>query len=380
MDLAVIALSARPLAASAARAGFAALSLDLFADLDTCANAARCVRVHKKNGFSFDGDDLIQALTNLSPPGLPVVLGGGFEDDTQLMTRIAERNPILGNMAETVRVLKDPLALAALCGHLGIAFPPVTLDTPQGELAQGPLLEKKIGGAGGSHIRRRAPEETGPPAPGHYLQREVSGTAYSLLVLSNGKEALPVGASWQWSHADTTHPFRYGGAVGPVPLPAKHAAAIIAGALRIATVCGLVGLISVDVLVEADRWWLVEINPRIGASIDIFDVEPMPPLLALHLAACGGKLPKGLPQPKGATAAGILYADSDVMIPAGAWPDHVCDRTAAGTIIPAGAPICTVKRTAGDMSAAVAQVRDGLAEMRSRLGLPQSQQVASSDA
>ncbi|OYX13738.1 MAG: hypothetical protein B7Z15_06245, partial [Rhizobiales bacterium 32-66-8] len=118
MDLAVIALSARPLAASAARAGFAILALDLLADLDTCSHAARCVRVHKRNGFSFDGDDLIQALEALSPPGLPVVLGSGFEGDTPLMTRIAARNPILGNMAETVRVMKDPLALQALCGHL----------------------------------------------------------------------------------------------------------------------------------------------------------------------------------------------------------------------------------------------------------------------
>ena len=191
MDLALIALSARPLAASAARAGFAALALDLFADLDTCAHAARCVRVHKRNGYAFDGDDLIQALTSLAPAGLPVVLGGGLEDEPDLMARIAARNPILGNSPETVRVLKDPLALAGLCAHLGVPFPEVSLEAPTPETFAGaPVIEKKIGGAGGGHIQRRTPGDLAPPAPGHYLQREVRGEPYSLLLLANGREVV----------------------------------------------------------------------------------------------------------------------------------------------------------------------------------------------
>lgn len=370
MDLAVIALSARPLAASAARAGFSALALDLFADLDTCANAKRCVRVHKKDGFAFDGDDLIQALTSLSPPGLPVVLGGGFEDDPALMTRIGARNPILGNMADTVRVMKDPLALAALCGHLKIPFPRVTLAAPEGALADVPLLEKKIGGAGGGHIRRRAPGDATPPAPGCYLQEEVAGEAHSLLLLSSGREALVVGASRQWTDGDEAHPFRFGGAAGPVALPARFDADIRRAAITAITACGLVGLVSVDLLVGVEGWWLVEINPRPGASLDIFDVDPLPPLLALHLTACGGKLPKSLPVPADAVAAAVLYADTPVMIPPGDWPEGVYDRTAAGTVIPAGGPICTVKAKAVTAEAARQKLADRLAAARAHLGLP----------
>lgn len=370
MDLAVIALSARPLAASAARAGFSALALDLFADLDTCAKAKRCVRVHKKDGFAFDGDDLIQALASLSPPGLPVVLGGGFEEDPGLITRIGARNPILGNMADTVRVMKDPLAMAALCGHLKIPFPRVSLAAPEDALAQAALLEKKIGGAGGAHIRRRAAGDLAPPAPGCYLQEEVAGEAHSLLLLSSGREALVVGASRQWSDGDEAHPYRFGGAAGPVTLPARFEPAIRRAAISAVTACGLVGLVSVDLLLSADGWWLIEINPRPGASLDIFDVDPLPPLLALHLTACGGKLPKSLPAPTEAVAAAILYADEAVMIPPGDWPEGVCDRTAAGTVIPAGAPICTVKAKARTADAACEKVAEGLAVMRARLGLP----------
>ncbi|MFS8038729.1 ATP-grasp domain-containing protein [Xanthobacter sp. AM11] len=370
MDLALIALSARPLAASAARAGFAALSLDLFADLDTCAHAARCVRVHKKNGCSFDGDDLIQALTSLAPAGLPVVLGGGLEDDPALMLRIAERNPILGNAPQTVRVLKDPIALAALCGHLRIPFPAVTLEAPGADtFADAPVLEKKIGGAGGAHIRRRAAGDLSPPAANHYLQREVAGEFISLLLLANGTSALIVGASRQWRADDAEHPFRYGGAAGPVALPAAFAAPMREGALNIARACGLVGLISMDFMVDGDAWHLVEVNPRLGATLDIFDVDPLPPLLGLHLAACGGRMPEALPLPAEFHAAGVIYADRDLVVPPGTWPEHVADRPPAGAAIARGAPLCTVRATGPTVEIAEERMRARTAALRREYGL-----------
>lgn len=370
MDLALVALSARPLAASAARAGLAALSLDLFADLDTCAHSARCVRVHKKPGFAFDGDDLIHALAELSPPGLPVVLGGGLEDDPALMVRIAERNPILGNSPETVRILKDPIALAALCGHLRIPFPQVSLEAPApGTFSGGPIIEKKIGGAGGGHIRQRAAGDMSAPAPGHYLQREVAGTPYSLLLLANGQEVLVVGASRQWRADDGEHPFRYGGAIGPVELPAPFDAAMREGARRLCLAGGLVGLVSADFMVDETGWFLVEVNPRLGATLDIFDVDPLPPLLGLHLAACGGRLPNMLPRPSEVHAACVLYADRDVLIPPCTWSEAVADRPAAGAAIPKGAPICTVKAHGPSIEVAEVRLAEHLLEVRAQIGL-----------
>ncbi|MFG1417718.1 ATP-grasp domain-containing protein [Xanthobacter sp. V0B-10] len=369
MDLALIALSARPLAASAARAGFAALALDLFADLDTCAHAARCVRVHKRNGYAFDGDDLIQALGSLSPAGLPVVLGGGLEDDPDLMARIAARNPILGNSPEIVRVLKDPLALAGLCGHLSVPFPEVTAEAPtQDTFGGAPVIEKKIGGAGGGHIRRRAAGDLSAPRHGYYLQREVKGEPYSLLLLANGRKAVVVGASRQWRDNDAEHPFRYGGVVGPVALPAAHAEAMREGAVRIALACGLVGLVSMDFVVSEDGWFLVEVNPRLGATLDIFDVDPLPPLLGLHLAACGGRVPEGLPTPSEIHAARVVYAESDLLVPACTLPDHIADRPAAGAAIPKGAPVCTVRTSGPTIEAALARLDTLTAELRGELG------------
>ncbi|GGF62187.1 hypothetical protein GCM10007301_22430 [Azorhizobium oxalatiphilum] len=368
MDLAVIALCARPLVASAARAGLSPLSLDLFANLDTCAKAARCVRVHRSNG-AFDGDDLIAALTNLGPAGLPVVLGGGLEDDPALMERIAARNPILGNGPATVRVLKDPLALAALCGALRIPFPDVSLNAPDAAFAARPALEKKIGGCGGGHIRRRAAGDLAPPPDGFFLQQEVSGDIYSLLMLTNGTEVRTIGACRQWHAPDDTHPYRYGGMVGPVALPARHASAIEAAARDIALACGLVGLVSVDLVIGADRWWLVEVTPRLSAILDILDADPLPPLLTAHLAACGGQMPGPLPMPKEHRACAVLYATAEVIIPDGQWPSATADRPAPGTVVKAGAPICTVHAAGTAPAAAEDQLTRRFIEVREWLGL-----------
>ena len=371
MDLAIIALSARPLAASAARAGFAALSLDLFADLDTCTHSARCVRVHKKNGCSFDGDDLIAALTTLSPEGLPVVLGAGLDDDLALMARIAERNPILGNSPQTLRVLKDPLAMSALCAHLEIPFPMATLQAGA-DFGGSPVLEKKIGGAGGAHIRRHPPGHAAAPAPGHFLQREVPGTPYSLLLLAGGGRSCVVGAARQWRSGDAIHPFRYGGSVGPVTLPEPFAADILADIERLVRSSGLVGLVSADVMVDDAGWHLVEVNPRPSQLLDIFDVDPLPPLMGLHIAACGGRLPQGLPSPSEIHASATLYADRDLIIPTAPWPEQVADRPAAGAAITAGSSVCTVHATAPNEEMALERVEKARALVCAGLGMAEA--------
>lgn len=366
MDLAIIALSARPLAASAARAGFAALSLDLFADLDTCTHSARCVRVHRR-GDGFDGDDLLKALATLAPAGLPVVLGAGLDDEPALLARIAERNPILGNAPQTLRVLKDPEAMAALCGHLDIPTPRFSVGA--GSFGAARVLEKKIGGSGGGHIRRHPPGHAGAPAAGHFLQEDVAGIIHSLLLIAGGGRSEIIGIARQWHDGDAARPYRYGGSVGPVRLPEAHAAAIRDAAARLVTTAGLVGLVSLDVVVGETDWHLVEVHPRPGVLLDIFDVDPLPPLLGLHIAACGGRMPGGLPAPSEVHASAVIYADRPLLVPEARWPDATADRPATGTALAAGAPVCSAHATAPTEEMAMERVEAIVGQVRAGFGL-----------
>ena len=104
---------------------------------------------------------------------------------------------------------------------------------------------------------------------------------------------------------------------------------------------------SADFLVDQGTFHFLEINPRPGATLDIF--EPADgSLFALHVAACDGRLPDRVPAHDGAMAAAIVYADRDIRVPARDWPDWTADRPHAGTLVKAGEPFVHLVRPRAD--------------------------------
>ena len=198
-------------------------------------------------------------------------------------------------------------------------------------------LTKRAGGSGGSHVASR---DQG--TRGRYWQERVEGEPISALVLGNGAEAFVLGLSAQWADPDAGSPYRYGGAVRPVSLSPAIAAALSNAARNVVAAAGLVGLNSVDFLVSGDAWHLIEVNPRPGATMDIFRPAGAS-LFALHVEACRGRLPSQSPAFEGGAAARIVYARRDVPnVPEFRWPDWTADRQPPGTSLSAGAPLCTV--------------------------------------
>ena len=355
-DVVVVALSARALVAAARRAGRRPAAIDLFADQDTRQLAAPCIRL-PADTLRLEAGALLDALARPELRGLPLVCGTGFEEDPALLERVAEDRPLLGNGADVVARVKDPFQFAAALDRLGIPHPPVarTLDGRAGE-----HLLKRIGGSGGGHI---APAPAAMPAgPGWYVQRRLEGHAVSVLFLADGQRAAVVGLSRQWASPTAESPWRYGGAAGPWPCP-KGLARTVAGMMdRLAATFRLVGLNSADFLLNRQGFHLLEINPRPGATLDVFDRGPMPPLFALHVEACAGRLPDRLPALSGCRAAAVVYADAPTRIdPGPRWPDWTANRPATPATLAAGQPVCTVL---GDGAGIRAARRD--AERRQR--------------
>lgn len=337
-DLAVVALSARALARSARRAGLRALSLDLFADADTQEHAALAVRAPAaKNGAGFNRKALLATIEAHAPAGLPIVLGAGFEHAPALMRAVAARNPIVGAAPETVALLKDPRRFARLLRDLGVPHPAL-LEGAAGEARR---LSKRIGASGGAHIRL-ADEK--PPGPRRYLQAFQVGRAVSALFLADGRGARIVGFSEQWPDPTPGAPFRYGGAVGPIDPPQALVGGIRDALERLVSATGLVGLASADMIVpDGDAGFvLLEINPRPGATLDVFDRGATPSLLSLHLDACAGRLPSKLPAPDSAQGATVVYADGAILPGSLPRPVWTADWPSCDEIVPVGAPFCTV--------------------------------------
>ena len=359
----IAAASGRALAASARRGGYAPLVVDAFGDQDTLAVAREHAQVDLLNR-PVDDEKLISALEGLArghdPTG--IVCGSGFEDRADLLTRLAARWRMLGNAPEIVARLKDPLGFAAICRAADIPHPETSLTTPSDPSG---WLVKRAGGAGGQHVRSA---DGGHAAPaGAYYQRRVDGAPFSALLLAHGRDIIVLGFSAQWSAPTPRQPFRYGGAVRPAPLGEDLRQAMTAAIARLVAAVPLVGLNSADFLVDGDRFHLLEINPRPGATFDLFEPEGSS-LFALHVDACGGRLPAQAPRFDRSAAGAILYARRDIAtMPALDWPEWVADRPVAGSRVHAGGPLCSVFAHATTAAQARALVEERSAMLHAML-------------
>src|SRR5690242_11005938 len=106
MTVAIIALSGRTLAAAARRAGVACDVIDLFGDLDTRALARRWILGEGTLETGFAVAPLLRSIAALGPSR--IAYGAGFEDAPDLLARIGEIAPLIGNPPEVVAAVKDP--------------------------------------------------------------------------------------------------------------------------------------------------------------------------------------------------------------------------------------------------------------------------------
>jgi predicted ATP-grasp superfamily ATP-dependent carboligase len=337
-DVLLVGLSARSLAEAARAAGYGPLAADLFCDLDTHSIAVRSARIAGDLDHGLAWAPLIHALTALADGRSPIgiVCGAGFEDRHEFLDRLADRWPLYGNAGRLVGRVKDPAELSALCRTLGVPHPSWA-DTPMAPN----WLSKKRGGAGGSHIGAGH-----AAAVANYWQERVPGEAVSALVLGAGKRAMVIGLSSQWTDPLPTAPFRYGGAVRPAELRPDRGRELVDAAERVSEEAGLVGLNSIDFLVGPEAYYLIEVNPRPGATLDIFR-PAKGSMFAAHIGGCRGSLPIEKPTFKGAAGACVAYARRAMScVPEFAWPEWTADRQPPGTSLGAGAPVCTVRAEA----------------------------------
>jgi uncharacterized protein len=350
----VAAVSGRALASAARRTGTEVIVADFFGDVDTRAMAAWVpLPGNLEEGIDLRG--LAKMVDTWQMPVDGVVYGGGFESDPLLLHELARLAPLVGNAPEVVGELKDPHAFAALLGRLGLPYPRVSDRPMEGTV----WLRKKRGGAGGTHIQHVRHAGLASDAR-FYYQEFAPGCPVSALFVADGRAARVIGFSEQWSAPSASSPYRFGGCAGPLPVTRDFASRIEAACSAIAASAGLVGLNSLDMLVHGDDVTILEVNPRPGATLNVFD-DPAPgsSLWRAHLESVAGALPSEPFAPaRNGRAATIVYASEELRVPAGvAWPPWVADIPGPLTVIPADAPVCTVIAEASDLATARERAR-----------------------
>jgi predicted ATP-grasp superfamily ATP-dependent carboligase len=375
--LIVAGLSARMMAESALQAGMSVAALDLFGDIDTRRASHSWRAIGDAAAMAVDGERLLSALRQLRVAVRPLgwVAGSGFEHLPGLLAAGQALVPLVGNDSAVVRGVKDPHAFFGLLGAQGIAHPETSARAPRE--ASGWLC-KTVGGSGGWHIQLAAARHPGAQAPligaARYYQRRHRGHAMSALFLADGQAAAVVGASQQRVGAHAGGPYLFQGAAGPVPLALPVAARLQEIVCCIVREAGLVGLNSLDFLLDGSDIVVLEVNPRPSASMALYaDCLPAG-LMHAHLQACRGRLPAEGEwcQPAGVRGFRLVLADRTVAIDAtltatltrAGWCH---DIPTAGSCVAAGQPFCTVSAMASTLTGIDTALRRRCAQIQSLL-------------
>lgn len=332
--LAIISACARPYVTAAAQAGYSVAAFDIFNDVDTRRCCFYSSQIKFSNG-GFDADDLLRRLSECDLDNASIFYGSGLEGQPEVLAQIASRYNLLGNPADVVAEIKNPRHFFQRLDHLAIAHPETVFDTP---FDMAVWLVKSGGGSGGTHIRRHGGRD------GDYYQREVEGLPVSVLFLADGSNIEVVGYNEQLLAPTLTMPFRYGGIVGNIDLPTEVKVAMAEATQKITAAVGLRGLNSMDFVLSEQGPLALEINPRLSASFELYDI---PDLLDRHLQACQGQLMPLPHRPLRSKVCLIHYADRDVLVPKDVvWPDWAVDLPSADSRICTGEPICSVLASA----------------------------------
>jgi methenyltetrahydromethanopterin cyclohydrolase len=327
----IAASSGRMLAQAAKKAGLKPLVIDLFSDLDTQRFAEDFKRVSTlaENHLTL----AVDYFTERYEVG-HIIYGSGFEYHPESLRYLSGRLILLGNHPDTFAKLHDKAAFFSTLDKLSIAHPDVCFSAPP---RTGNWLIKPMQGQGGLEIKRyHRGDPAGPPV---YWQKYQAGAQHSVLFLADGQAAQVIGFNTQWTiRLSADQEFIFSGIINRCALLNEQKERVAGWLKKLVSAYALKGLNSLDFIQAGDKSFVLEINPRPSAGMQLYDAG----LLIRHIKASQGELTGGC-RYSGYTGYQIVYAKRDIVIPDGfEWPDGCMDLPGSGVMCRTGQPICSI--------------------------------------
>jgi len=384
----IVGLSTRAIAESAVKVSYDVITLDYFGDRDQ-KDLVENYSLMRDFGLGFSAEALLAASRGLDFGA--VVYISSLENHPDVVEKLAADHNLLGNDPTTLRRVRDWGTLRQVCECEGIPVPVTLLPGEEGQADVAELkgkrwLTKPMRSGGGHGIAFWSGE---PLYEGHLLQEYVNGLPCSAAFVADGWRCVLIGLTEQLiGRRELGAPgFTWCGNILPLSLPREipisqglptPEMALVVGAVRemaekLTCVFGLRGVNGVDLVLGRDEAgrpvpYLVEVNPRYTASMELVEWAYGLNVFGTHVRSFEGELPPfSLPSPTsppelggieggrggaggggvhqlGFYGKGIIYARGDVVMPETAeWrAQGRRDIPFPGEGIAAGHPICTV--------------------------------------
>ncbi len=378
MRILIVGLSTRAIAESAVRGGYGehVVTLDYFGDRDQ-RSLVENHALMRDFDLPFSAEGLLQASRGLdcdTARSLSSLLYiSNLENHPDVVTALARGRTLLGNTPETLAQVRDWGTLRTVCREESIPFPTTLLPSaddkhpadnkhpaddkhPEQQVKANPAVEwlRKPWRSGGGHgISRWDGKRL---TPRHFLQAYVEGQPASAAFVADGKRSVLIGLTEQLIGREELggRDFTWCGNILPLAVSDQHIIEEIAQMTnRLTRRFGLRGVNGIDLVIAGKSPYLIEVNPRYTASMELIERAYGLNIFSLHMAAIDGQLPDfnlrdHIDGPY--FGKGIVYAGGHttsartVTIPeTAAWiTQGRRDIPHTGEIIEAGHPICTV--------------------------------------
>lgn len=353
MTTLIVGVSTRAMAESAVRAGSRVVTVDYFGDRDQKEQVENHSLLRDLN-IAFSAGGLLAGSRRVEYRS--VVYLSNLENHPLIVAQFAKGGRLLGNAPGVLRAARNWRQLRRICSEEGIPAAATLLAGEESEADRRvPWLSKPVRSGGGHGIRFWDGSRLDR---NHLLQRFVEGRPGSAAFAADGRDSVVIGISEQLigRREFGARGFTWCGNILPLevdrPAEAGFLETVESMAARLTRRLGLRGVNGLD-FVAADGPdgcpipFLVEVNPRCTASMELVERAYGLNTFSLHLDAMAGKLPRVSPvrlMQSPFVGKGIVFARRTSAVPEtlGGVERGRRDIPFPGDRITAGRPVCTV--------------------------------------
>ncbi len=281
-DFLVLGVSCRAEAASIIQAGHQCAVIDLFADWDT---KAIC------DAYRVASIDSIFSAASKMPNTARVVLAAGIENRLAEIEHLEDRFQICGSDSRAIRASRNPYMLHDLLSNAGIPVLDVCHEIPK----HGHWMAKSKTSGGGQQTLAWHPDDSDDDQwveikskvqeRDRYFQQHATGRNLSASFVAFQDRCLLLGLAEQFVKPLGDAEYTFWGVVGPIELPEQCIDKLSVIAELVASACQLRGWFGIDFILQDGFPMLLEINPRMTASMPLFSDSLERSVFQLHLDA-----------------------------------------------------------------------------------------------
>lgn len=353
MRILLLGVTTRALAESAARSGRPIVAVDYFGDRDQ-KRLVESYALQRDLGLPLTAQGLGEAARRVEAGA--VVYAANLENHPSIVEGLAKERVLLGNEPGVLREVRDWRTLREFCRETRIPHPITLLP---GEERQADLgdrwLCKPVRSGGGHGIH---PWDGKPLDGSQILQAQAAGRAASAVFVADGRESRVIGLTEQLVGRSElgASGFVWSGNILPLDLAISDGRRLLR---RVESMVdeltrrfGLRGVNGVDLIVGREeggalRPYLLEVNPRYSASMELVERAYGMNVFSLHLEGLAGRMPDfslAGRLDEGFLGKGIVYARRTVTLAdTGGWIERgIRDVPFSGQRVEAGHPVCTV--------------------------------------